>query len=563
MPHDTTRPPAEPSRRHLLKTTAFSSVVAFAAGCGAGGSGPADAECTPPPSGADDGADLVLVNGRIHTMAATPAVVGTAAIRNGRFVSVGDADAKARNPRAKVVDLGGRTVIPGIVDAHNHIVLVGNRPGWHVPMEHVFTLPEAIALYRARVADVPAGEFITTVGPISAMQFAERRLPTLAELDAVERPVYIQAAQGGAVTNTAGKAWLQSRGVTVSDTGAIASAIFSGGTGTGLALRLLREAYLTPASRKRTATEILRYYNTLGITMHRDSGAFHAEAPSGGIADENVYTMHRPFLALDREKALPARLRIDYLHQDAATDPSIPTLSDRLRNAFPFFGNDWMKTGGVGEFTGGGVAGLRAIAAEGWRAEDHALNLAGFNELVLNREIVNGEIPLKDLRWIISHVPQTTPDLVNRFKAIGGGLLVGWGPTRTRGATAPAVGPAYRSLLESGIPLGYHSDGGDITVINPWLNFYTMLTGKNLRGDAVNDQTVTRQEAMFLATRANRWFIWEDDIGSIEVGNHADLVVLDRDYFTVPDEQIPLIRSVLTVIGGQVKHDAGAVSIAG
>jgi predicted amidohydrolase YtcJ len=111
------------------------------------------------------------------------------------------------------------------------------------------------------------------------------------------------------------------------------------------------------------------------------------------------------------------------------------------------------------------------------------------------------------------------------------------------------------------IPLGYHSDGGDITVINPWLNFYTMLTGKNLRGDQVNEQVLTRQELMWLATAANKWFIWEDDIGSIEAGNHADFVVLDRDYFTVPDEQIPLTKSLLTVIGGKVKYTSGAVTV--
>jgi predicted amidohydrolase YtcJ len=212
--------------------------------------------------------------------------------------------------------------------------------------------------------------------------------------------------------------------------------------------------------------------------------------------------------------------------------------------------------------TGGGVPGLRAIAANGWRGEDHTLNLPAFSQQVTDREIVNAEIPLNGLRWILSHVPQTTDNLVNRWKAMGGGLLVGWGPTRTRAAGAPAIGPVYRTLFDNGIPLGYHSDGGDITVINPWLNFYTMITGRNLRGDLVNDnQVLTRQETMWLATAANKWFIWEDDVGSIEPGNHADFVVLDRDFFTIPDAQIPRVQSVLTVIGGKVKYDAGVVQV--
>jgi hypothetical protein len=97
-------------------------------------------------------------------------------------------------------------------------------------------------------------------------------------------------------------------------------------------------------------------------------------------------------------------------------------------------------------------------------------------------------------------------------------------------------------------------------VISPWLNLYTTITGRNLSGDHIlGDQTLTRQEALWLATAANKWFVREDDLGSIEVGNHADLVVLDRDYFTVPDEELRRISSVVTVVGGRIVHDTGEV----
>ena len=221
--------------------------------------------------------DIVLVNGRIHTMDRTRRVVPQLLIRNGRFAAVGD-----RVPRrdARVIDLKGRTVIPGIVDAHDHIVLVGNRPGWHVLAEDVFTVPDAVARYQAKAASVPAGEFITTIGPMAAMQFREQRLPTLAELDAVNRPVYINAAQGGVRTNSLGKAWLEKQGVTVAADGAIAP----NATGATAALKLLREQFLTPESRKRSAFEAMTYYAGLGITTHLDNGAFHSELPSGGVA---------------------------------------------------------------------------------------------------------------------------------------------------------------------------------------------------------------------------------------------------------------------------------------
>jgi predicted amidohydrolase YtcJ len=526
------------SRRQFIGGTAAAIGLAR-------GSGTVRLEAQAPTS---DARDLGFTNGRIHTMDRTSQVVSQVLIRNGRIAAVGN-NVVRRSGGLTVVDLKGRTVIPGIIDAHNHIVLVGNRPGWHTPLEHVFTIPDAVAALKTRAASVPAGEFVTTVGPISAMQFDERRLPTLTELDAVGRPVYLQAAQGGTRTNSEGKAWLEARGVTVAADGAIA------GQAAGLALQTLRKTLLTLETRKRTALAALQYYAQLGITTHRDSGAFHADEPAPGIASENTYTMHNPFHALAREGRLPARLRIDFLHQDSPTaNPPLPTLSERLRNSFPRFGNEWLKTGGIGEFTGGGVDGLRAIARAGWRAEDHALNLAGATTLIANRETVNREIPITSLRWIISHIPEFPSDLANRAHALGMGVLVGWGPLRT----GINVGPPYRTLATHGIPVGYHSDGGDITVINPWLNFYTMITGKNLAGQPIlGDQTLTRQETLWLATAANKWFIWEDDLGSIEAGNHADLAVLDRDFFTVPDEDIRRVRSVLTIVGGTIAHNDG------
>src|SRR5438128_901109 len=121
--------------------------------------------------------DLVIVNGKIHTMDPASRIVSQALIQNGRFTAVGN---NVSVPRGNVrrIDLKGRTVIPGLIDAHNHIVLVGNRPGWNTPLEHVFTIPDAISALKERGNGVPAGEFVTAIGPISAMQFAERRLPT-------------------------------------------------------------------------------------------------------------------------------------------------------------------------------------------------------------------------------------------------------------------------------------------------------------------------------------------------------------------------------------------------
>jgi predicted amidohydrolase YtcJ len=549
------------SRRQLLARGAAAGVAVGAAGTGFGLTRAARASSSASEAAPPDEHTLVLVNGHIHTMDDSNRVVSRVVIRNGRFAAV-DSGAAAGGEDVTVVNLKGRTVVPGLIDSHTHIVLVGNRPGYHTPLEDVFTIPDVIARYRARRADVPAGQFITTIGPISAMQLRERRLPNLTELDAIDRPIFIEAAQGGAVTNSLGKAFFESNGITIGADGSIAGTAF--GTGPlGQALKLLRERFLTPESRERTSLESLQYYAKLGLTTHLDQGAFQADTPNGAIFGENKYTMHFPFLALNAQGKLPARLRINFLQEDE--DPALPTLRARLLNSFPFFGDEWFRTGGIGEFTAQGIfeeggpvwfQGTRLVAQARWRNENHSLTPDDFKRIIEGWERVNSEFPIGDLRWVIAHVPFITEEYVNRLKALGGGVKVGWGPVRT----GTKVGPPYRMIVDNGIHVGYHADGGDITVINPWLNFYTIITGRNLQGDLINEgQTLTRQETMQLATSANAWFIHEDDIGSIKVGNHGDLVVLDRDFFSVPEEQIKQIRSVLTVVGGKVVHDEGVL----
>ena len=532
-------------KKFVLGTAAAGAAV----GIGGAGSALARPKAPATPKANDDHDAIAFINGKIHTFDGSNRVVSQIVIRDGRVAEVGDAVPKG--PNAKIYNLKGRTVIPGIVDAHNHIVLVGNRPGWHTLAEDVFSIADLVKRYQERAADVPPGEFITTVGPVTAMQLAELRLPNLTELDEVPRPVFIIAAQGGTRVNSAAKAYLESKGITgIGADGTVA------GSGSGASLQLLRRELLTPETRRRSATDALDYYNKLGITTHHDKGAFQSDTPSTGVANENNYAMHIPFIELERAGKLPARLLIDFLHQDAASDANLTTLAPRLRNQFPRFGNEWIRTVGIGEFTGGGLNGLLAIANAKWRGEDHSLSLANATSLVTLREQANAQVPIGDLRWIISHIPGWNNDLSNRWHALGGGVLVGWGPTRT----GTNVGPPYRDVYDHDIHVGYHSDGGDITPISPWLNLATMVTGKNLRGDSIlGTQILTRQEGMELATRANKWFTFDDELGSLEVGNHGDLVVLDRDYFTCPDDDIKKIKSVMTVIGGLVKYDAGVV----
>jgi predicted amidohydrolase YtcJ len=162
---------------------------------------------------------------------------------------------------------------------------------------------------------------------------------------------------------------------------------------------------------------------------------------------------------------------------------------------------------------------------------------------------------------VIAHVPFITEDYVDRHKAIGGGLsLTGW---RYLAGTATNNGPPFRMIVDNGIPTGMSSDGMQIAPMNPWIHMYYATTGRNARGDLINDgQQISRAEVLRLYTASNGWFLREeDDLGTIEPGKHADLVVLDRDYFAVPDEDLRKVTSVLTIVGGDVVHDTGVVRV--
>jgi predicted amidohydrolase YtcJ len=275
--------------------------------------------------------------------------------------------------------------------------------------------------------------------------------------------------------------------------------------------------------------------------------------------------MHQPFLAVHDDGELLARLRINFLHMES--DTSTPELVERLRNAFPFFGSELAKTGGIGEFIAQGTnpdgafgEAARRVAEAGWRAEVHSLSATDFQNEIIAFENAHAEFPITDLRWVIAHVPFITEPWVDRLKALGGGLsLTGW---RYLAGSPAGNGPPFRMLVDNGINAGMSSDGMQIAPMNPWLHMYYATTGLNARQVLINDgQQISRQEVLRLYTADNGWFLREeDDLGTIEPGKLADLVVLNKDYFAVSDEELKDIRSVLTVVGGQVVHDAGALS---
>ena len=520
------------------------------------------------------GRDLLLENGKIHTMDARDSVVSSVQIDGNRFAAVGG------RPRAGActqrIDLKGRTVVPGLIDNHNHVVLLGLRPGHDTRLENATSIAEVLAAIKARTADVPRGEWITSIGGFDINQFtpapAMPRFPTLAELDSVapNHPVYLQMSfSGPSVTNSLGKTFFMGKGIEVGADGSLAGGFMTPNP-TTKALYALRQMQ-TLDDQKRGTRDAMRYAASVGITTHLDEGGFpSAHDDTDGAAHFDEYRAYDALLALYRDGELINRFRIDFLHMEA--DEGTPHLKARLANVFPKYGADMLKTVGIGEFTASNQAiiantntawenGTKLVAEAGWRNENHSLTAGDYKLIIDGWEKVNAAMPapgIKNLRWVVAHVPFITREYADKLKALGGGVSVlgGW---RYISGTAQQNGPPFKMLKDSGIPMGMSSDGMQISPMNPWLGLYYVVTGKNARGEPINaGQTLERNEAIHLYTAANGWFLGEEQLlGTIEPGKYADLVVLSADYFdpkAVSDEDLKKLHSVLTVVDGRVVY---------
>jgi predicted amidohydrolase YtcJ len=536
-----------------------------------------------PAAGAQDGSDcsngreIALINGRIHTMDASNSVVSAVTIRNGKFVSVGhDAGGAAEAGCKQVINLNGRLAIPGLVDNHNHIVLLGLRPGYHTPLETAANFADIRTTYTERIQGAPAGAFITTIGGFNPVQFAEKRLPNLAELDAIapSNPAYLQVSFiGPSSTNTAGRAFFTVKGIVVGADGSIAA-----GGQTVAALNALRSVQ-TFDDKKRGTNDAMTYAAKLGVTSHFDMGGFlipgspnhEDEFTFDGAASWDPYFAYEPLLELHRQGLMKVRVRVNYLSMDNAL--TLPILQRRIDNAFREYGDDWLRSAGLGEFITNwplfGVvtppanyaSAVKKAAERGWIYQQHTLSSAEDNVAITAWEQLNAQVPIAPLHWSIAHAMTITPQNVQRLKALGAGLaLHGW---RYLAGTPASNGPPYRMIVDSGIQVGAGSDSAQISTLNPWLMLYYMVTGKNSSGQIINaGQTLTRDEALRLYTAANGWFVKEEDkLGSIEEGKLADLVVPNDDYFSVPDEALKKLGSILTIVGGKVVYDAGVLRL--
>ena len=545
----------------------------------------------------DDG--LILVNGRIHTMDDQNRVVDAVAIRNGRFVSVGNASNPG--PGKNVINLHGRTVVPGLIESHTHFVSLANRPGYHVAQwELASNIAEVLAMLAARRPDVPPGQFITAMGAGTPRMFAELRLPTLAELDAAvpDRPVFLYQGGGGpARTNTLGKQFFETATAPLAGPCVVAADGTLAGGNPSMANRALYHLRIrqTFDDKKRSALDAMAYSASVGLTTNLDqtlvakaTGTLDPASldpqPTDALFTLNHYRMYDAWLALHREDKAFIRLQINFLHNQGFIpalgdlDHQLPELRERLKNQFMFFGDGMLRTGGIGEWAAPFAMppspdypvwyeSQRQVAKAGWRNENAQpgtpTSSATIEQVVATYEAMDSEFGIKDLRWGLQHADFTTSNQLARLKNLNCAVSMSgfrWLNGVPRADGLP-VGPLYPQILASGIHAGMHEDGVHISPHNPWFALHYATTGLNVLGQQINPgQQITRQQALYAYTRGNAWYLnRENDLGSIEEGKLADLVVLDRDYFSVSDADMRRTRPVLTVVDGEIAYDAGVI----
>ncbi len=534
------------------------------------------------PTRAQNCRQTILYNGKIATMDRGNTMAYSVTIKGDRIVAVGMSRGIPKHDRcAQLIDLQGRRVIPGLIDSHNHIVVASSRPGHAVRIEAAASIKEVQQLIRNKAANLQPGEWITAVGGWSPEQFTEQRMPTLDDLDAAasNNPVYLQIGFiGPAATNSKGKAFFEKNGIKVGIDGKI-----DAHESTIAAYNALKSIQ-TAADKRREALDVMAYAASVGLTMSDDKGGpWPVDTPGAyGVATIgdstnalNPFNGYDQFLALHRDGKMLMRLRIFFYMQDL--NPDLPFLKARINNQFRDFGDDWLKVSGLGERIYGGpfpftpnassevyLAAVRLVAESGWTYDQHSGSLRDEKEITKIWEQVNRQTPLASLRWCLAHVPGIDADTLHRLQAMGVGVSAA-GSRYTASMpprNSPKDLPPFRMLVESGIHVGYGSDGGTVSPLDPWPHLYYLVTGKNNAGQPIAiGQTLTRMQALRMYTANQPWFTKDEDkLGSIEVDKLADLVVLSDDFLDshrVRDEAIRRITSVLTIIGGKIVYNSG------
>lgn len=492
-------------------------------------------------------ADTVVTNGKILTVDADFRVVDALAITNGRIVARGTSAEVARyaGPNTRIIDVKGATVIPGLIDNHFHFTRAVER--WHqqARFEGVSSRREALRILAAKAASLKPGDWIMVQGGWTPRQFADAPGGfTLEELDSVapKNPLFVQEGYSLVYANSLA---LKAVGLNPAD-GAKRNA-------TGLVSfqppYALYDAMPppSPAQLDQNLTDFMHELNATGLTGVYSLGQskFLAERAAKGPLPLRLWET-LPVYATDPASAIKAAELIESSHPNQFDGQyGIFGLAEVLYG--PFFDLAPRKDPWPPEIMNEYGKLATAAAHAGFHVHEHVINNSAVTDLLDTLEKVNKVQPIGKLRWTLGHVYDISPSNIARAKALGMTLGV-HGAAMQAGAHMP-----LRKIADSGIVFGLGTDATIVSHYSPFVTLGWVVSGLDVGGNRVLDETLTREEALIAHTRSNAYlFFQENSLGSLEVGKQADLVVLDRDYMTVPAAEIKHIHPTLTMVGGRV-----------
>jgi hypothetical protein len=526
-------------------------------------------------------ADLILTNGKIVTVDDRFTIAQAVAIKGERIVAVGKtADIRKHAGKdTKVIDLKGRTVIPGLIDNHAHFIRVAEH--WHQEMrlDGVTSRKQALAMLAKRVRTARPGDWIVALGGWSVEQFTdEPRGFSLEDLDRIapNNPVVLQAIYIYSYLNTAA---LKAAGIDEKTPDPPGGKIEKDASGkpTGIVRDAGGVAFVAakvplPEREKwiDNTRKLVSELNQMGLTAWLDAGG-------RGMSAEH----YESYKYLAERGELNARAYWTTIRQPANAQQADKVLAE-IPGQKPFQGNDYFDNVGWGETVYGPVttqllraesntkpedlAQMRrlalALAERGLYVNSHVEMTAAIEAFLNEYEAINRERPIRALRWSFSHLDQVSEAQLERMKKLGMSAQIHSRPL-IQGALMHKVHgdkawemPPFRRVQDSGIHWGLGSDATAVTTSNPFYTLGFAVTGKMIGGRKVNRQTITREDALIAHTRSNAYIVFQEgNLGSLAPGKYADLLVLDRDYLTIPADSIKDIKPVLTLVGGKIVYD--------
>jgi predicted amidohydrolase YtcJ len=524
--------------------------------------------------------DTVLVNGKILTVDAQFSTREALAIRDGRILAVGSSAEMRRlaGPRSRVVDLQGRTVIPGLIDSHLHAIRAAETFATEVNWIGAPTLTDALGRIRAAARAMKPGAWLIVAGGWNVQQFRENRRPTQTELveAAPDNPVYVQLGYGWAMLTPAALKALSistdgdvpAGGRLEKDASGKPTGAISGGQGAIIALfdKLPKPTFDQQVDGTK---KFFRELNRLGLTGVVDPGG-------NNLAPEDYQAVFKVW----RDGQMTVRVAYTLCGQTPGAEfAEIKNLVALMPQGF---GDDMLRFNGLGErITAAMNNNPRPTDAEKeqyyqivkWAAERglsltmHWNNDASAGQLLSIFERVNKDVPIAPLRWSIAHLNDASPATLARMKALGVGWTVqdamyfgGEGYVQQAGADAARRVPPVNTGTKIGVPIGGGTDAHRVASYNPFTSLQWFLDGKTVGGVAIRgaEETPDRAAALRFYTLGSSWFSFDEKKrGSLEAGKLADLAVLSQDYMTAPLDQIHNTESLLTMVGGKVVYAAG------